>query len=204
MLTRAMHLELPEALFDGVQTIATKTHRPVEEVLVEVVSGALMDRLLEDFLGEMDLGDTDATFSGEQPGELVQLLQQDRTEPLDDAGQIRLSELLQLYRHHLVRKAQAITDWLTIETMEPYETAVTQLVTVQSSMLYAIGYDPTSRTLEVVFNSGGIYRYLDVPPAIYEGLFAADSKGRYMWEHVFNLYPYQRLRMRRKRRDQAE
>jgi len=64
-------------------------------------------------------------------------------------------------------------------------------------MLYAVGYDPKTQTLEVVFNSGGIYRYADVPPQVYEDLLQTDSKGRYMWMNVLNLYPFERLRLDR-------
>jgi len=44
--------------------------------------------------------------------------------------------------------------------------------------------------MEVVFNSGGVYRYFDVPKDIYEGLLAAESKGRYMRANVIDVYPY--------------
>jgi len=63
-----------------------------------------------------------------------------------------------------------------------------QLIQVESSMIYAVGYDEESQTMEVVFNSGGVYRYFDVPKDIYEGLLAAESKGRYMRAHVIDVY----------------
>jgi len=65
-----------------------------------------------------------------------------------------------------------------------------QLIQVESSMIYAVGYDEESQTMEVVFNSGGVYRYFDVPKDIYEGLLAAESKGRYMRANVIDVYPY--------------
>jgi len=39
-----------------------------------------------------------------------------------------------------------------------------ELVTVESSMIHAIGYDKQKRILEIVFNTGRTYQYLDVPP----------------------------------------
>ena len=54
-----------------------------------------------------------------------------------------------------------------------------QLVTVESSMIHAVGYDKGKRILEVVFNTGRTYQYSDVPPEVYEGLLNAESKGRY-------------------------
>jgi hypothetical protein len=55
-------------------------------------------------------------------------------------------------------------------------------------MLYAVGYDERTRELEVVFNTGGIYRYLDVDKSDYEGLFQARSKGRYMQDNIIGVY----------------
>jgi hypothetical protein len=55
-----------------------------------------------------------------------------------------------------------------------------KLVPVESSMIQAVGYDPKTRTLEVVFNSGQTYCYEDVPPEVHQELMAADSKGQYM------------------------
>ena len=73
-----------------------------------------------------------------------------------------------------------------------------QLIQVESSMIYAVGYDEESQTMEVAFNSGGVYRYFDVPKDIYEGLLAAESKGRYMRANVIDMYPYAKGRGKRR------
>jgi hypothetical protein len=65
---------------------------------------------------------------------------------------------------------------------------VKRLTVVESSMVHAVGYDRVTRTMEVVFNDGGIFFYQDVPRAVYEGLLAADSKGRYMRDSVIDTY----------------
>jgi predicted RNase H-like HicB family nuclease len=65
-----------------------------------------------------------------------------------------------------------------------------QLEPVDSSMLAATGYDPDTRTLVVLFNSGKAYQYYDVPQEDYEALMAASSKGKYMHAHVLGYYPY--------------
>ena len=72
-----------------------------------------------------------------------------------------------------------------------------QLTTIASTMLYAVGYDEDTHTLDVVFNTGGIYRYTGVPPHVYAELLQAASKGRYMQEHVLDQYPFQRLHRQR-------
>ena len=69
-----------------------------------------------------------------------------------------------------------------------------QLTTVESSMLHAVGYDPDTHTLEVLFNSGGAYQYYNVPPEEYEGLMEAESKGRYMHEHIIDVYAYAQIK----------
>ena len=45
---------------------------------------------------------------------------------------------------------------------------------VSSSHIAAIGYDPTSMTLEVEFSDGAVYQYFDVPEAVHQELMQAD------------------------------
>lgn len=61
---------------------------------------------------------------------------------------------------------------------------------VESSMVAAIGYDPTLEALVVLFNSGKAYQYLHVPQEVFHGLSEARSKGRYMLDHVIDYYPH--------------
>lgn len=65
-----------------------------------------------------------------------------------------------------------------------------QLETVDSSAIHAIGYDPDLRVLEVIFNTGRIYQFTDVPPEQFEALRRAESKGRYFSEHIRGVHPY--------------
>lgn len=74
-----------------------------------------------------------------------------------------------------------------------------KLIPVESSMIYAVGYDPKTRTLEVVFNSGRTYCYEGVPPKVYKELMAADSKGQYMRAEVIDMYPTYPVSGRRRR-----
>jgi hypothetical protein len=66
-----------------------------------------------------------------------------------------------------------------------------QLTTVESSMIHAIGYDAEQQLLEIVFNTGRTYQYLEVPPEVYKELMKAESKGRYFLANVRDMYPYQ-------------
>ena len=68
-----------------------------------------------------------------------------------------------------------------------------QLTTVESSMIHAVGYDAETQTLEVIYSSGDIYHYEDVPPEEYEGLMDAESKGQYVRVNIIGVYPHYRV-----------
>lgn len=57
-------------------------------------------------------------------------------------------------------------------------------VNVVSTNIRSIGYDASTMILEVEFNNGTVYQYYDVPEALYEGLMAADSHGKYLNEYI--------------------
>ena len=66
---------------------------------------------------------------------------------------------------------------------------------VSSSNLVSVGYDTATQVLEVEFHSGGVYQYYGVPAALYEGLMAASSHGRYFDQFIKRGgYAYQRIR----------
>jgi len=66
---------------------------------------------------------------------------------------------------------------------------------VYSSNLSSVGYDPSSQTLEVKFNHGGIYQYFNVPESVYNGLMNANSKGQYFDRNVKkSSYNFRKIR----------
>jgi len=72
-----------------------------------------------------------------------------------------------------------------------------QLVTVDSSMIHAVGYDKETQELEVVYTSGKIWRYTNVPEQIYQQLLAAESKGSFMRSCIIGMYPEYKVSRRR-------
>ncbi len=68
-----------------------------------------------------------------------------------------------------------------------------ELVRVDSSMMYAVGYEDEAQAMDVVFYRR-IYRYFDVPWAVFYELLAAESKGRYMRANVIGHYEFERVR----------
>ena len=52
-----------------------------------------------------------------------------------------------------------------------------------STVIRRFQYDPDRQALDVVFTTGRVYRYRDVPPAVAEAFRAAFSKGRFFNAH---------------------
>lgn len=64
---------------------------------------------------------------------------------------------------------------------------------LKSSSLASVGYERGSRTLELEFRKGGVYRYFEVPAALHEALLRAPSKGRFFAAELRNRFPYARV-----------
>lgn len=62
---------------------------------------------------------------------------------------------------------------------------------VSSETIAEIGY--RDGTLEILFTSGSVYQYFDVPEHVYEALMSADSHGRFFNEHVRGHFRYARV-----------
>ena len=64
---------------------------------------------------------------------------------------------------------------------------------VNSSNVAAVGYDEDSQTLQVEFNNGSTYQYFDVPKAIYDGLYHANSVGGYLNANIKGSFRFSRV-----------
>jgi hypothetical protein len=64
---------------------------------------------------------------------------------------------------------------------------------VVSSNIKSVGYDVKTHTLEVAFNSGGVYNYFQVSPSMYKALMQADSKGKYLNEHIKGTHRFEKV-----------
>lgn len=63
---------------------------------------------------------------------------------------------------------------------------------VASTTIAAVDYDPATQTLWLEFRSRALYRYCDVPLAIYQALMTAPSKGAYFNRHIRGWFEYHR------------
>ncbi len=64
---------------------------------------------------------------------------------------------------------------------------------VDSSNLATVGYEPSTRILEIEFHGGSVYQYYDVPEEVYRGLLEAVSKGGYFHRNIRARYPYRQV-----------
>jgi hypothetical protein len=64
---------------------------------------------------------------------------------------------------------------------------------VESTTMRSVGYDEMAQVLEVEFQSGTVYQYLEIPPAIYKELLEAESKGRYFNSEIRDTYEFIRV-----------
>jgi len=68
-----------------------------------------------------------------------------------------------------------------------------QRIAMQSSVLLSAVYTASSRTLDIEFHSGEIYRYSPVPEHIWYQLLAAGSKGTCFNANIRDRFPTTRL-----------
>jgi hypothetical protein len=64
---------------------------------------------------------------------------------------------------------------------------------VTSTSIAGIGYHARLQVLEIAFRSGAVYRYVAVPPAVFEALMKAESKGRYFTQYIRNRFAFHRM-----------
>ena len=56
----------------------------------------------------------------------------------------------------------------------------------------SVGYQARSRILEIGFQSGAVYQYLEVPRKVHEELISAKSKGQYFNSEIRDDYEFVR------------
>jgi hypothetical protein len=66
-------------------------------------------------------------------------------------------------------------------------------VSVQSSNLSSVGYDPNTMILEIEFHDRRIYQFSEVPASCFSGLMNAPSLGKFFARHIKGNYPFRNL-----------
>ena len=63
-----------------------------------------------------------------------------------------------------------------------------------SSVVAAIRYDATISTLRVIYVSGSVYDYKQVPEKIYKEMRTASSKGEFLNKHIKPNYEFEKIK----------
>jgi hypothetical protein len=59
---------------------------------------------------------------------------------------------------------------------------------VKSRILRSVGYNESIKILEIEFQNGLVYQFLDVPPKVYADLMHSGEIGKYFSEKVRPLF----------------
>ncbi len=61
-------------------------------------------------------------------------------------------------------------------------------ILITSSNIKSVGYDKDSQILEIEFNNGNTYQYIDVSSYVYQSFLDAESKGKFFHKNIKNKY----------------
>lgn len=107
-MNHVVTLELPPDLALRAEAAAVRSHRRVEDVLLEWLGRAATDVPVDLLSDDQILALRDQQLGEEQQQELGALLARQRERELDGVGRRRLDELMDVYRRGMVLKAQAL------------------------------------------------------------------------------------------------
>jgi hypothetical protein len=62
-----------------------------------------------------------------------------------------------------------------------------------SSVVAAIRYDAATSTLRVIYVSGSVYDYKQVPEKVYKEMRTASSKGEFLNKHIKPNYDFEKI-----------
>ncbi len=66
-------------------------------------------------------------------------------------------------------------------------------MTMPSSVIITSYYDKAAATLRIVFVSGKVYEYINVPEKVYNALKASKSKGTYFNNFIKDKYLFKNI-----------
>ena len=62
------------------------------------------------------------------------------------------------------------------------------MISVSSSAIRAVGYDPNTGLMQIRFTEGHSYTFCGVPANVFSGLMNSGSKGSYYNSHIRGRY----------------
>jgi len=67
-------------------------------------------------------------------------------------------------------------------------------VDIKSSNLKSAKYDTENKNLEITFNNGSVYEYIDVPWNIFTRLRMSESQGKFFNSDISKKYEYKKIK----------
>jgi hypothetical protein len=107
-MTQTVTLQLPNRVATTARSLAQQTKRPIEDILVEWLDQAVADLPIDSLTDEQVLALTKLQLDRQQQKQLSELLAKNQEGTLSPPERQQLDKLMHLYRHGLVRKAEAL------------------------------------------------------------------------------------------------
>ena len=107
-MSEQITLQVSDRVVNQATHVATQTQQRVEEVLASWLERAVTEMPVEALSNEEVLALTEIQLTAEQQLAFSSLLAQNQDGTLDDPGRRQLDELMRIYEHGLLRKAQAL------------------------------------------------------------------------------------------------
>lgn len=101
-------LDLSDKIAQNARSVAVRTHRPIDDVLLTWLDQMATELPVADLADEQVLLLSTMELDPAIQIELSDLLAFNREGLLTSQQRLRLDELMQIYRHNLIRKAQAV------------------------------------------------------------------------------------------------
>jgi hypothetical protein len=101
-------IEVSDQVARHAAAVASQTHRRVEDVLAEWLESVVNEMPVDELPDAEVMALTEQQLSAEQQTALSELLARNQENELDAEGRRKLDELMRLYEHGLLRKAQAL------------------------------------------------------------------------------------------------
>ena len=80
------------------------------------------------------------------------------------------------------------------QTQTPAGPPSITMVELRSSVIKGASYDTRTKTMRLRFVQGHVREYRDVEPAVYQGLLAAESHGKYYNRRIKGRYQSKRIK----------
>lgn len=107
-MSRQVTIQVSDQVRRQPAQVASQTSRSVEDVLAAWLESATIERPVEEFSDDEMLALAELRLTDEQDSSMSELLERNREGTLDADGQRELDEMILLYEHGLLRKAQAL------------------------------------------------------------------------------------------------